>query len=97
MSAENPNTIFDRIIADVNVDANFRRILAGKQPTVTMSSENENSRIILQRIADSLCLTESQVKMLQTVYDLGVLDGRLAASDNALSILKKLEQPKADK
>ena len=70
------------------INAQFRQILSGRNPTVEMKSEHEDSRLILEQIATTICATDSQRSMLQTVYDLGRLDGGIDQNRKASELLK---------
>lgn len=71
-----------------HVDAAFRQILAGVAPQEPVSrkiiTQSESSRVILQSAADQLCRNDAEVSLLQMVYDLGKIDGRLDATKDAM-------------
>lgn len=77
-----------QLSADPNVDSDFRRILAGKKPTVQMRAPNADSLIVLQQTADLLCATDSQVGLLQMCYDLGRIDGKTEGIKESLATIQ---------
>lgn len=81
-------SIMQQLSEDAGVDAQMRQILSGRNPTVEMKSDHEDSRMILEQIAMTICATDSQRSMLQTAYDLGRLDGGIDQTRKASALIR---------
>ena len=80
-----------------HVNEAFRDILAGVSPKVpppryAMTARKDDSRLILETTASTLCATDNERHMLQMCYDIGVMDGGIKAKEEAMA---KLAETKA--
>ena len=81
--------ILKQLSADPNVSGQMRQILAGEKPTLKMKSTHADSLLILQSVADELCATNERVGLLQSVYELGRIDGAIEQNKDSLELLRK--------
>ena len=80
---------------DASLDPNLRQIFGGargatveySRPRYAMTARKDDSRLILETTASTLCATDNERHMLQMCYDIGVLDGGIKAKEEALAKL----------
>ena len=76
---------------DRSIDAQFRNIIAGRPTAVpfAMTAHSADSKAMLTEAAQILCGTDAERKLLQSVYDVAVLDGRLERAKEMLDHIQR--------
>ena len=78
--------VMQMLAEDRSIDPQFRNSIAGRPTAVplAMTAHSADSMAMLTEAAEILCGTDAERKLLQSVYNVAVLDGRLEQAKEML-------------